>query len=344
MTRAWFLSACLVAAIAGCNKKDDQPAKTELAATPPATPIEAPKTAEPLQQKAREPRRPDAKLLERGTYLVKATGCAVCHTAIGPNGPDLEHAFAGGLEMPDKFGTWRTPNITPDKNTGIGNWTDDQIAAAIREGVRPDGSGIYAIMPFMNYAAMSDDDVKAIVAFLRQVKPVQNVVAPNRELKMPKGPPPNLVELQAARASGDATSDDPLKRGSYLASLMLCSHCHWTPGKDFTPQPGKMFSGGLPIQVPMLGTGTLVGKNITSDLETGIGKWTEDQIYAAIKTMMKPDGKQIQGPMLFLQSQWSQLDDKDLHAVAAFIKQLPPVKNKVAESTFKPNPPPAAKH
>jgi cytochrome c553 len=198
-------------------------------------------------------------------------------------------------------------------------------------------------MPFMNYAIMSDDDTKALVAFLRTIKPINKVVAPNKDLKMPKGPPPNLEQLKAARTSGDATSDEPLKHGSYLASIMLCNHCHWTPGKDFMPAgPDKMFSGGLPIEIPMLGKGTIFTRNITSDPETGIGKWTEDQIFTAIKTMTKPDGKMIQGPMLFLQGTWSQLDDKDLHAVAAFIKKLPPVKNKVPPSTFKPNPPPGA--
>lgn len=334
MNRAWVVCAWLVA-FGGCNKRADAP--------PPANqpPPEQPKMVEAVRPKAPEAPRPDPKLLARGAYLVKATGCAVCHTAIGPKGPDLAHAFAGGLEMPDPIGTWRTPNITPDKSTGIGSWTDDQIAAAIREGVRPDGGGLYAIMPYMNYATMTDDDVQAIVAFLRQVKPVERIVAPNKDLKMPKGPPDNLEQLKAARASGDASSDDPVKRGRYMASLMLCDHCHWTPAKDFAPAGmDKMFSGGLPMKLPMLGTGTLYAKNITSDPETGIGKWTEDQIFTVIKTMTKPDGKQVQGPMLFLQSQWSQLDDKDLHAVAAFIKKLPPVKNKVPASTFKPNPAP----
>jgi mono/diheme cytochrome c family protein len=325
-----LLGCAVMIAIAGCGKKQDEPAQV----APPPEPAPAPKMVEAAKPKVLvESQAPDAKLIERGAYVAKAGGCVVCHTAIGPTGPDVANAFAGGLEMPDKFGTWRTPNITQDKSTGIGGWTDDQIAASIREGVRPDGSGLFAIMPFMNYAVMTDDDTKALVAYLRTIKPISKVVAPNKDLKMMKGPPPNLEELKAARASGDS--------GAYMASIMLCSHCHWQPGKDFMPVgPDKMFAGGLPINVPMLGTGTIYTRNITSDPETGIGKWTEDQIFTAIKMMTKPDGKMIQGPMLFLQSTWSQLDDKDLHAVAAFIKKLPPVKNKVAASTFKPNPPP----
>ena len=139
-------------------------------------------------------------------------------------------------------------------------------------------------------------------------------------------------------ANAPDVPDDPVKHGEYMASVMLCNHCHWTPDKNFTPAGmDKMFSGGLPMELPMLGTGTIFTRNITSDPETGIGKWTEDQIFAVIKMMTKPDGKMIQGPMLFLQGGWSQLGDKDLKAVAAFIKQLPPVKNKVPDSTFKPN-------
>ena len=106
--------------------------------------------------------------------------------------------------------------------------------------------------------------------------------------------------------------------------------------------PDKMFSGGLPFEIPMLGTGKLWARNITSDPETGIGKWTEDQILTTIMTMVKPDGTMIDGPMQFMQGPWSQLSDDDLHAVAAYIKSLPPVKNKVPDSTFKPNAGPPA--
>jgi len=327
----------LCALLAACNKKKEE-------APPPAptpTPTEAPKAVE----KPKTPEAPavDPKVLARGEYVAKAGGCVVCHTAMGPQGPDLGNAFAGGLEMPDPIGTWRTPNITQDKANGIGSWTDDQILTAIREGVRPDGSGIYAIMPWTNYAALSDEDGKALVAFLRTLKPNPKQVEKNKDLKMMKGPGPKPMMDALVAMRADAKSADPVKHGGYMAEVMLCNHCHWTPGKDMQPAgPDKMFSGGLDMSIPMLGTGKLYARNITSDPETGIGKYTEDQIFAVIKTMTKPDGKMIQGPMLFLQTNWSGLEDKDLHDVAAFIKKLPPVKNKVAASTFKPNPPPGA--
>jgi cytochrome c553 len=335
ITKTLGVSVALVAAL-GCNKKKDEaPAPTPKAVeTAPATTPEAAKTVEAA--KTPEAAKPDPKLVERGAYIAKAGACAVCHTAVGPTGPDMANAFGGGLEMPDKMGKWITPNISQDKSTGIGGWTDDQIARGIREGVRPDNSQMYVIMPYMHYNRLTDDDTKALVAFLRTIPAVNKVVAPNKDLKMPKIPAPKPASLPDS-------PDDP-KHGEYMATLMLCGHCHWTPGKDMAMSPDKMFSGGLPIEVPMLGTGTIFTRNITSDPETGIGKWTEDQIFTTIKTMTKPDGKMIQGPMLFMQGAWSQLDDKDLHAVAKFIKALPPVKNKVPDSTFKPSaggPPPA---
>ncbi len=318
------LACCVVALVIGCKTKENE--------APPAPPPA--KAVEATKPKAPEPPAPDPKLVERGAYVAKAGGCAVCHTAIGPTGPDFANAYGGGLEMPDKFGTWRTPNITPDKSTGIGNWTDDQIAAAIREGVRPDGSKLFSIMPYMNYNRLTDDDTRALVAFLRTVKPVTKIVAPNKDLKLPP--------LDAPRPANEPdNTTDPVKHGQYLATVMLCSHCHWTPDKSFAPAgPDKMFSGGLPIEVPMLGTGTLFTPNITSDKGTGIGNWTEDQLFTTLKTMTRANGKQIQGPMLFLQGPWSQLDDKDLRAVAAYIHTLPAVKNKVPASTFVPAAPP----
>ncbi len=310
-----------LALAAGCKKKEE---KKE---TPPSPP---PAMADAGDGSAAAAPMADPKVLARGEYVAKASACLVCHTAIGPTGPDHANAGAGGLEMVEKFGTWRTPNITPDKGTGIGNWTDEQIIAAVREGVRPDGSKLFPMMPYMNYNVMTDDDAKALVTFLRTLKPVEKTVAKS-ELKM--------EQMQAPKPPNKAPTSDA-EKGAYLTSLMLCNHCHWTPNKEFTAPAGmdKHFSGGLPMELPPLGKGTLFSANITSDPDTGIGKWTQEQIFTALKTMTKPDGKMIQGPMMFMQGVWSQLEDGDLKAVAAHIKGLPPVKNKVPKSTFVPHP------
>ena len=308
----------VVLAVVSCSKKADPPK---------ADPVPA-KTIDTAKPTRVEPAKPDPKLVARGTYLARAAGCLTCHVSMGPTGPDLDHPGAGGLEITDPMGTWRSPNITPDKASGIGSWTDDQIARAIREGARPDGTQLYAIMPYANYNRLTDDDTKALVAFVRSLPPTQRVVAPNKDLEVPK------IPMKAAANEPDETGD-PVKHGEYMANLMLCSHCHWQPDAKMMPQPDKMFAGGLEMTIPMFGTGKLYAPNITSDKETGIGKWTEDQIFTTIKTMTKPDGKMINPPMLLLQAGWSQLEESDLHAVAAYIHQLPAVKNKVPVSTFK---------
>lgn len=319
-----LLVVCVALALAaGCNKKQD---KKEVAAAPPPPP------AADAAGSAEQPPGPEAKLVARGAYLANAAACLVCHTAVGPTGPDLANLGAGGLEMKEKFGVWRSPNITPDKGTGIGNWTDEQIATAIREGLRPDGTQLSPMMPYLNYNGLTDEDVKGIVAFLRTLKPIERQVAKS-ELKM--------VPIPAPKPANKAPGADPHDQGQYYANIMLCSHCHWTPNKDFTAPagPDKMFSGGLPMEVPPLGTGTLYASNITSDPDTGIGKWSDDQLYAAIKYMKKSDGSMINGPMLFMQGVWSQLEDQDLKNVVAYIKTIPAVKHKVPKSTFKPHPP-----
>src|SRR5262245_45332977 len=130
MRNLLVVCVAVAALAAGCKKKPEN--KETPAPTPPPT-----VTADATEA---QPPGVDQKVVERGAYLAKAGACLVCHTAMGPQGPDLANPGAGGLEMKEKFGVWRSPNITPDKGTGIGNWTDDQIASAIREGVRPDGA------------------------------------------------------------------------------------------------------------------------------------------------------------------------------------------------------------
>jgi len=124
------------------------------------------------------PRQGQAEtLLERGAYLMNSiVACGNCHTPQGPDGPLPGMELAGGLVIEDPAFTVRPPNITPDPETGIGTWTDDQIIAAIREGRRPDGRIIGPPMPIGLYRQMSDRDVQALVAYLRQVRPVRNQV------------------------------------------------------------------------------------------------------------------------------------------------------------------------
>ena len=325
------LAAISVAPACGKKKEKDQPEPTAAKITDPA----------PTQpDTARPPQPPDPALIQAGAYIANVTGCVLCHTGMGPNGPDLANPFAGGLEVTEQMGpgvsfTWRAPNITPDADTGIGSWTDEQIAAAVRIGVNHKGSKLAPIMPYYFYNAMSDDDVKALIAFLRSQKPVSRQVLrlpPAREMAaLPPPPAP----------SGTAWPAE--KRGEYLATLMHCSMCH-TPfdAKTMMPDMKRAFAGGNPMKMPpqfkAVGTGVNFSANLTSDKETGLGAWSPEQIAAAIKTMTRPDGRMIGFPMAMYQTTWSQLTDEDAMAVAGYIKNIPAIRNKVPNSTFKPGP------
>ena len=151
--------------------------------------------------------------LERGTYLMTSiVACGNCHTQNTPQGPVPGMELAGGTKFEEGFGIAYASNITPDPETGIGKWTDAQIITAIREGKRPDGSIIGPPMPVPLYRDLSDGDVRAIVAYLRSVKPVANKVS-KAEYKVPLPPsygPPVTTVAAVPRT-------DRVKYGAYLA-------------------------------------------------------------------------------------------------------------------------------
>jgi hypothetical protein len=328
--RTWILVAVVL--IAACKKEE---------AAAPAKPKEPKKEEVKKPPEPSKPAAPDPALVERGGYLATMMGCPFCHTAVGPQGPDMANAFAGGLEVQEAFGTWRSPNITQDKKTGIGDWTDEQILAAVREGKRPNGDGLFPIMPYLYYNNLSTEDGKALVAFLRTLPAIEKAVPGNTELKLPKVPAPPPPGTEPNR-------DDPVKYGEYLVGLLHCHMCH-TPfdEKTMSPDMAKSFAGGFKMDIPknfepMMGTGTMITPNITSDEKTGIGKWTEEQLVALITKGMRPDGTPVGGVMgLYVMAGWSKMKPEDALAIAKFVKTIPAVSNKVPKGTFKPpaNPP-----
>jgi mono/diheme cytochrome c family protein len=349
------LAALLVAgafALAGCSKKDEDK-KTDPKADPKGE--TAAKVAHGEKQgkgdgggdkaaagkkdgtKGSAPEKA-ASPVERGAYVAGLGGCAICHTQMDwkTMQPVMDKAFAGGFTMKEEFGEWTSPNITPDPETGIGKWTDEQIMAAFRDGVRPDGSKLHPIMPWPFYNNMTDDDAKAVVAFLRAQKPVVNKVERN------KLPP---MELPLPPAQRVDPKDDPVGHGAYLAGLMHCVMCH-TPMTEKGPDFSKAFSGGMEFKMPpeMAGMveGELFASNITSDPETGIGKWSEADVVTALTKMVRPDGRPILGPMMTYAAFWSQLTPEDASAIAKFVKAIPPVKNKVVSTMKMKGPPPGA--
>lgn len=320
------LAAAVAIAAPACKKDTEQK---------PATATDDAAAAATDTDKADDDQAEASKLVEHGKYVADMMGCVGCHTPFGPNGPDLDKAWAGGLEVPEKFGTWRSPNITQDEATGIGTWTDQQIIDAVREGMRPDGERMFPIMPYPHYNVMSDDDAKALVAFLRTIEPISNKVERVHDLK--------IKPVEVPPAKGEKPNvDDPVAYGEYVASLMHCEMCH-TPMTPKGPDMSKRYAGGFPFELPMMGEGVVYSSNITPDEETGIGTWTDEDIATAIREMKSKDGSVILPPMAIYQSMWYGLKDEEVNAVAAYLKSIPAVKNKVPENTFKPKgPPPGA--
>jgi mono/diheme cytochrome c family protein len=257
-------------------------------------------------------------LLERGTYLVNSiAGCGNCHTlkdqAFLPRS-DME--LAGGRKLDEKPFTVYMPNITPDKETGIGTWTDQEIITAIREGRRPDGRILGPPMPYHLYRGISDRDVKAIVAYLRSIKPIRNKVAKSvYRIKLPKSRP-------RAGSVPEVPRNDKVKYGEYLAGPVgHCIACH-TPrmkgGHDYKRQFG---AGGSDFHGPI---GTTFAANITPDKETGIGNWSDRQIKAAISTGYRASGEKMNPPMPY--PYYKKIRAEDLDAIVAYLRTLKPIK------------------
>jgi len=257
--------------------------------------------------------------LERGTYLMKSiAACGNCHTP--PGGPMAGQEFVGGFEIPEDAFIARAPNITPDPETGIGRWTDEQIITAIREGKRPDGSIIGPPMPIMFYRGLSDDDVKAMVAYIRQVKPVRNVVAKS-EYRIPLppsyGPPVGSVAA--------VSKADPVQYGAYLAGPVgHCLECHTTMEKGKHLLDTHLGAGGMAFNGPW---GVSVAANITPHPETGLGRWTDAEITRAVKEGVSKDGTRLRPPMAF--AYYANIAADDMAALIAYLRSMKPVENKL---------------
>jgi mono/diheme cytochrome c family protein len=251
----------------------------------------------------------------RGRYLVEGiAGCGNCHTPQGPQGPIAGKTLAGGLVVEDGPPyTAISANITPDRATGIGRWTDAQIATAIREGRRPDGSLIGPPMPIDLYRDISDADVAAIVAYLRTVKPVRSKVAKSTyRIPLPPnyGPPVGKVP--------DVPRNDKVAYGRYLAGpLGHCIECHSTPDANGVPdRQNKLGAGGMVFPGPW---GQSVAANITP---TGLSKYTDAQLKKIISTGVRPDGSRLKPPMGI--AYYARMSDADLDALVAWLRTLPP--------------------
>lgn len=251
--------------------------------------------------------------LERGRYLMQSiVACGNCHTPQGPDGPMPGMELAGGLKIEDKPFTAIASNITPDRETGIGKWTDAQIVTAIREGRRPDGSIIGPPMPIGLYRGMSDNDARAIVAYLRSVKPVKNQVAKSEyRIPLPPGYGPPVGKV------ADVPRTDKLAYGRYLAGpLGHCVECHSPAGPQGAPDlENRLGAGGFSFFGPW---GVSVSTNITP---AGLSKYSDGDLKKVITTGVRPDGSRLKPPMGV--AYFARMRPADLDALVAYLRSLP---------------------
>jgi mono/diheme cytochrome c family protein len=259
--------------------------------------------------------------VERGKYLVEVIGaCGNCHTPKGPAGELPGRHMAGGFRIEEGFGVAITPNITPDRETGIGSWSDAEIVRAIREGKGRDGRTLGPPMPYDLYRGLSDTDVNAIVAFLRTLPAIKHRPERSRYLiKLPPswGPPVGVVP--------EPSKEDPVKYGAYLAGPVAhCSECHTPMGPDGRMDTARLFAGGFKFTGPW---GASYSANLTPDRQTGIGALTDAQIVAGIYGVTR-NGQPVLPPM-----PWpyyaGRIGDSDLKAIIAYLRSLPPLRNVV---------------
>jgi mono/diheme cytochrome c family protein len=258
-------------------------------------------------------------IVQRGHYLVYAGGCITCHT-------DQEHSgayLAGGRALKTPFGTFYTPNITPDKETGIGRWSDDDFVRAFREGVNPQGENLYPAFPYTSYTGITREDLLAIKAYLFSVPVVHH---PNREHDLPwylsyrwllSGW--KWLNFEPGVFKPDPSRSAQWNRGAYLVRhLGHCGECH-------TP---RNWMGGMERRRALAGNpdGPEGGKvpDITPDTKTGIGTWSVSDIDYFLLTAMLPDGDFAgSGMSEVIDDNTSHLTAEDRKAIAEYLKAVP---------------------
>lgn len=274
----------------------------------------------------------DPETVARGAYLAKAADCAGCHTA-GPGHPP----FAGGLPLNSPFGIIYSTNITPDPVTGIGQYTYADFSRAMRKGIAKDGRPIYPAMPYASFAAALESDIEALYAyFMNEVKPV-SYTPPQTKLPFPFNQRWTLRLWTAAFASQEPFKPRPDRnaqwnRGAYLVqSLGHCGACH-------TPRGIAYQEKGYSESSPDYLTGAVVDNwfagNLTGNQASGLGRWTENEISAFLRTGHNGHTVAFGSMVLVIENSTQHLSEEDLNAIAHYLKSLPVRKGK---TSYKPH-------
>jgi mono/diheme cytochrome c family protein len=256
-----------------------------------------------------------ASLVEQGKYLAEAADCVACHTSQG--GKD----FAGGLAIKFPFGTLFSTNITPDKDTGIGNYSDQEFLNAVQRGIRHDGARLYPAMPFTSYSYVADADALAIKAYLFSLPPVYASV-PANTLIFPFNQRWamgfwSVLFARDSRFEPDALQSPEWNRGAYLAeALAHCGECHTPRSLAMALNNRRKFAGTV--------TAGWRAFNISSDKNAGLGNWGDADIASYLSIGHADGHGTASGPMgEAVDHSLSKLVPEDVHAVVTYLRSVP---------------------
>lgn len=260
--------------------------------------------------------------IARGKYVFGATGGCGCHTQ-----PGSKQVNAGGRKYEGPFGTVYSSNLTPDPETGLGRWTDDQVIAAIRLGRRPDGGRLVPVHPYPTFNGMAEEDLRAVTAYLRTLPPIKRKTEPKKLVPMFEsvGLPLWLKAFAPTETPPPRAPTTGLPRGEYLVRAVgHCGECH-TPRTMTMATDSSRFLGGNPkgpenSEVP----------NITPDKESGL-TWTEEEIVEYLATGNRPDGDVAGGLMAEViqgtTAGYKDLTREDLRWIVRYLRSLPPIRS-----------------
>ncbi|MHC2993798.1 cytochrome C [Pontibacter sp. HJ8] len=281
-------------------------------------------------------------LVERGEYLAHHVAvCIDCHSTRDWSqfsGPVIAGTLGKGGDIFDQTmgfpGTFYARNITSDKETGIGNWTDGEIYRTITTGVSRNGEPLFPVMPYKSYAHMTTNDAYAIIAYIRTLAPIRHTV-PESEADFPMNLILRTIPSGKATPTDERTLDDEVVKGKYLLTVAGCAECH-TPQDKGTPIEGKFLAGGFEFQLP--NGGMLRSANITPDKETGIGNWSEDAFVQRFKNYesLKATTNKVQPNDFNTIMPWTMyagMTEEDLRAIYKYLKTIEPKNNQVEHYT-----------
>ena len=272
----------------------------------------------------------NADPVKRGEYLARAADCLVCHTAPG------SAQYAGGLAFPLPFGTLYSTNITPDKDTGIGNYSDEDFLNAVQRGIRRDGARLYPAMSYVSYTYITDADALAIKAYLFS-QPAVHADNPANTLTFPFNQRWSMIFWSLlfnanTRFAPNTAQSPEWNRGAYIAeALAHCGECHTPRNLAFALDNRRKFAGAVAAGWRAF--------NISSDKDTGIGGWSDDEVFAYLANGHARGRGTAAGPMgEAVDQSFSRLAPADIHALVSYVRSVPAVTSSESATIAPPAP------